>query len=484
MALNPFFLHGTSSEQRLVQDLINEQLRMYGVEVVYIPRKFVNKKTIIEEVTSSRFDDNFEIEAYVINYDGYSGQGDILTKFGVSLKDELLITISKERFEDFISPFLSVLDDGTEESDIILSTRPREGDLIYFPLGERLFEIKFVEHENPFYQLGRNYIYELKCELFEYEDEIISTSIEEIDNQVKEEGYITTLNLIGTGVTASATASISGSVISGYVKQIFINNDGSGYTSTPDVTISNSPTNLIGDRATAVAITTVRGGIRSVERIYLTNAGAGYVTPPSITISGGGGVGAAATCSIETTYKGVVKFTISDGGVGYGTAPIVTVSAPGELAINGVGQTAVGIALIGYVGLNVSPSVTSIYVSNSGFGYTTSPTVTIASPESITGFGTYLFNEIVIGSRSKTRARVKNWDKDTNILKISNVGIGVTQLGFFPGETITGTESGALYTVETFDKMDTYNKYSQNDEIEEESDLILDFSESNPFGNY
>jgi len=484
MALNPFFLHGTSSEQRLVQDLINEQLRMYGVEVVYIPRKFVNKKTIIEEVTSSRFDDNFEIEAYVINYDGYSGQGDILTKFGVSLKDELLITISKERFEDFISPFLSVLDDGTEESDIILSTRPREGDLIYFPLGERLFEIKFVEHENPFYQLGRNYIYELKCELFEYEDEIISTSIEEIDTQVKEEGYITTLNLIGTGITATATASISGSVPSGYVKEIFINNDGSGYTSTPVVTISNSPTNLIGDRATAVAITTVRGGIRSVERIYLTNAGAGYVTPPSITISGGGGVGAAATCSIETTYKGVVKFTISDGGVGYGTAPIVTVSAPGELAINGVGQTAVGIALIGYVGLNVSPSVKSIYVSNPGFGYTTTPTVTIANPETITGFGTYLFNEIVIGSRSKTRARVKNWDKDESILKISNVGIGVTQLGFFPGETITGTESGALYTVETFDKMDTYNKYNQNDEIEEEADLILDFSESNPFGNY
>jgi len=484
MALNSFFLHGTSSEQRLVQDLINEQLRMYGVEVVYIPRKFVNKKTIIEEVTSSRFDDNFEIEAYVNNYDGYSGQGDILTKFGVSLKDELLITISKERFEDFISPFLSVLDDGTEESDIILSTRPREGDLIYFPLGERLFEIKFVEHENPFYQLGRNYIYELKCELFEYEDEIISTSIEEIDTQVKEEGYITTLNLIGTGVTATASASISGSVISGYVKEIFINNDGSNYTSTPVVTISSSPTNLIGDRATAVAITTVRGGIHSVERIYLTNAGAGYVTPPSITISGGGGVGAAATCSIETTYKGVVKFTISDGGVGYGTAPIVTVSAPGELAINGVGQTAVGIALIGYDGLNVSPSVKSIYVSNPGFGYTTTPTVTISSPETITGFGTYLFNEIVIGSRSKTRARVKNWDKDNSILKISNVGIGVTQLGFFPGETITGTESGALYTVETFDKMDTYNKYNQNDEIEEESDLILDFSESNPFGNY
>jgi hypothetical protein len=131
MALNPFFLHGTSSEQRLVQDLINEQLRMYGVEVVYIPRKFVNKKTIVEEVTASKFDDNFAIEAYLNNFEGYSGQGDILTKFGVSLKDELAITISKERFEDFIAPFL----EGVDDSEIILSTRPREGDLIYFPLG-------------------------------------------------------------------------------------------------------------------------------------------------------------------------------------------------------------------------------------------------------------------------------------------------------------------------------------------------------------
>ena len=160
MALNPFFLQGTQSEQRLIQDLINEHLRMYGVEVVYIPRKFVNRKSIIEEVQSSRFDDNFAIEAYVNTYDGYSGAGDILTKFGMSLRDELLITISKERFEDFIAPFMGALDAGTGEGEIILSTRPREGDLIYFPLGQRLFEVKFVEHENPFYQLGKNYVYE------------------------------------------------------------------------------------------------------------------------------------------------------------------------------------------------------------------------------------------------------------------------------------------------------------------------------------
>ena len=111
MALNPFFLQGSPSEQRLVQDLINEQLTIYGVEVTYIPRKFVRKQTIIEEIQSSRFDDNFLIEAYVNTYEGYSGAGDILTKFGMSLRDELVITISKERFEDFIAAFLTAMPD-------------------------------------------------------------------------------------------------------------------------------------------------------------------------------------------------------------------------------------------------------------------------------------------------------------------------------------------------------------------------------------
>ena len=211
MALNPFFLQGSSSEQRLVQELINEQLKMYGVDVTYIPRKIVNRDTILNEIETSKFDDNYTIEAYVNTYEGYSGAGDILTKFGMSLKDELTITISKERFDDYIATFLS----GEDTDEIILSSRPREGDLVYFPLGQRLFEVKFVEHEDPFYQLGKNYVYQLKCELFEYEDEVIDTSIEEVDTQIKEEGYITTLQVIGIGETALSSAVIN----DGYVRK-------------------------------------------------------------------------------------------------------------------------------------------------------------------------------------------------------------------------------------------------------------------------
>ena len=349
MALNPFFLQGTSSEQQLVQDLINEQLTIYGVEVTYIPRKYVRKATVLKEVTSSKFDDNFSIEAYVNNYDGYGGTGDVLTKFGMSLRDEVTLTISRERFEDFIAPFMSA-------DDYLLSSRPREGDLIFFPLGQRLFEVKFVEHENPFYQLGKNYVYELKCELFEYEDEVIDTSIEAIDTQVEDEGYIQELQLVGVGRTATAVASID----KGYVREIFLNNDGSGFTGIPVVAISSSPSGQVGDNATAVAFTTERAGVRSVEKILMTNAGANYTSSPIITISGGGGTGAAATCSIEKNYNGVIRFTMTDNGIGYGTAPTVTVAQPGA------GTTAVGISSMGTSG--VYKQVNSIYVQNPGIG--------------------------------------------------------------------------------------------------------------------
>ena len=108
MALNPYFLQGSQAEQRLVQNLVNEQLKIFGAEITYIPRKFVNQSSIIEEVQSSKFDDNFAIEAYINTYDGYSGAGDVLTKFGMSLRDEVELTISKERFEDFILSLIHI----------------------------------------------------------------------------------------------------------------------------------------------------------------------------------------------------------------------------------------------------------------------------------------------------------------------------------------------------------------------------------------
>ena len=174
--LNPFFQQGSSSEQNLIQDIINEQLKMYGVEIYYLPRKYISENTIIKEVIQSKFDDAYPIEAYVDNFEGYGDNTTILSKFGIQSTQEINLIISKERFETYISPLIK------NEENIKLSTRPKEGDLLYFPLGDKAFEIKFVEHEKPFYQLQKNYVYELRCELFRFENEVIDTGIESIDD--------------------------------------------------------------------------------------------------------------------------------------------------------------------------------------------------------------------------------------------------------------------------------------------------------------
>ena len=157
MALNPYFLQGSSTEQNLVQSLINEQIKMYGVEVYYIPRRYITKTTVIQEVIESKFEEAIPLEAYVDTFDGYEGQGSLLSKFGVQALDDLTLVISRDRFENYITPLIKNI------PNIELATRPKEGDLIYFPLGDRLFEIKFVEHEKPFYQLKERYVYELRC---------------------------------------------------------------------------------------------------------------------------------------------------------------------------------------------------------------------------------------------------------------------------------------------------------------------------------
>ena len=468
MALNPYFLNGSNTEQRLIQDLINEQLRMYGVEITYIPRKYVNKKTIIEEVQASKFDDNFQIEAYVQTYEGHTGAGDILTKFGMSLRDDVTLIISKERYEEFIAPFL------VGDPEVEVSSRPSEGDLIFFPLGNRLFEIKFVEHEKPFYQLGKNYVYELQCELFEYEDEIIETSIEDIDTLVADQGYTATMSLIGVGRTADVTAVLG----TGYIDKIYLNDDGYGFTSNPTVVIDPSPTNIPDNDAKAVAITTTKGGVTSVEHVYLTFAGVGYTTIPSITFTGGGGTGVAATCSINNLgQQGVISFVINDGGTGYGTAPIITVDDP-TLG----NDTATAISEISYDGTD--SFVNKIYITNPGSRYTGIPTVTVADPDTVLGIGTFQFNEIVKGSRSFTTARVMDYNFDNYILKLSNLGIGGTITGFVAGESVIGQSSGADFVVRSIVIDDLYDKYAQNDEIELEADSLIDFTESNPFGNY
>ena len=479
MALNPFFLQGSSTEQFLVQDLINEQLKIYGIDVYYLPRKVINIDNILNEVETSKFDDSFLIEAYLDNYEGYSPGSDIMTKFGLRLKNEINLIISRERFEDFISTFLQGTNFAIEQGsltgiDPLLANRPSEGDLIYFPLGQRLFEIKRVEHEKPFYQLGKNYIYELQCELYEYENELIDTSIEELDKTVEDEGYITSINL----APVSATDVEAGAIISdGVIGQIILNEDGYGYTSTPTVTISESPGGVFGIDATAVAITTSVGGIQSIESIRIIDGGRSYDVnnPPTVTITGGGGVGASATSVVVN--DGLRKILLTNTPIGYYQKPTVSVPNPES----GIGKTALVEAIIGNDG-----SITSFQIINAGFGYTETPTVSVSAAS--TGFGgTFQYNEKVTGTTSGTIAYVREFDILTEVDSVNPPGVlrvAINDGKFSSGELIVGSESSASYIVTSYNSNSYEESYDSNEEFELEGENILDFTETNPFGEF
>ena len=476
MTLNSYFLQGSKNEQFLMQDLINEQLTIYGIEIYYLPRKVFKTDNIIKEVQSSKFDDSFIIEAYLNNYEGYNPNSDLMTKFGLRLTNEVSLTISKEKFEEFIAPFLEGMSSGIKDGTITeytfedLITRPKEGDLIYFPLGERLFEIKRVESEKPFYQLNKNYTYELSCELYEYENELIDTTIEEVDNTVEDEGYITTVNLVGSATTATGTATIGGSGMIGFIDLI---NDGSGYKSAPTIQIS-PPTS--GIQATAVAITTSKSGVKSLKEILLTNPGSGYDSenPPLVLITGGGGVGAAVTVAVVN--NGISGVTISEPGVGYATEPTITFTGA-----TGVGGTTAS----AQTGIS-DGAITAVRFSNAGAGYTVAPTVTFAGI-STTGIGTFIFNELVTGETSGVSARVKDFKKRTDISPSNppvELRVSLNSGAFRAGEVLVGSISSARYIVDSYSTDSFDDPYDANSDIETEADNLLDFTEGNPFGDY
>lgn len=478
--LNPFFQQGSRSEQNLVQDLINEQLRMYGVEVYYIPRQYLTKNTVIEEVIQSEFTNAYPIEAYVNNYDGYDGQGTLLSKFGIQDLDDLTLVISKERYEQYITPLIRDL------PNIELATRPKEGDLIYFPFGDRLFEIKFVEHEQPFYQLQKTYVYELRCELYRYSTEVINTGVDEIDDNFQDQGYIQTYKTLGIGETASAYTGI----VNGALNFFTFSDKGYGYNAPVTLGLSTAPSGGID----AIGIVTGRstygsGGEQflTIQGVELINPGAGYTVAPLVTFTGRtSGVGAAATVGIAT--EGAVGFvTVTDVGSNYSQEPTVTFSAP-----PGTGTTATGRAIIS------NNTITAVRITNPGVGYTVAPNITFGLPNQ-TGTGNFQFNETVTGSSGNTGI-VKSWNVGTKELRVSNL-----TGDFINGEVITGETSGAQHRIVILNTItdnplisdNTYNvpedsssteetnpsgSYDENVNIQSEGDDILDFTEQNPFG--
>jgi hypothetical protein len=201
MAKNPYFKH-TNNEQQIVEDLTIEAIKIHGEDMVYIPRTIVNKDELFGEDTISKFEGGTQIEMYVESVDGFEGDGDFISKFGLEIRDSISLVVSKKRFVQEIA-----------------NGRPLEGDLIYFPLTKGLFEIKFVEHENPFYQLGKLYTYKLSCELFQYSQEDLNTGWSDVDT-IEDTHQDTTMNLVFSASTGSFVVGESITTVSGFSAKV------------------------------------------------------------------------------------------------------------------------------------------------------------------------------------------------------------------------------------------------------------------------
>ena len=454
--LNPFFIQGTSGEQGLVQDLINEQLKMYGIEVYFLPRKIVTKGTVIKDALYSKFNNAFPIEAYLVNYEGFDNNSIMMSKFGVRIQDEMNLIISKERFDDYIAALMSTV------SGFESYTRPLEGDLIYVPLSDSLMEIKYVENRKPFFQLQKNYVYDLRCELFEFEDEEINTGLPDLDYELRDIGYGAELTLSGLGITATAVTDIT----TGAIQYVDVINGGYRYSTTPNLVV-DSPTS--GARGILVGVMTQSRGLtaaKSLDAVYIDNPGYGYTESPSVSFYGGNGYGASVNVAISTSGTiGIVTLTYA--GTGYSSEPTVTFSAPDVAA----GTTATARAF-----LNPSGGISTIRVINGGSGYLSTPTITISAGSTVAS-GNYIVGETVSGSISGAYGIVKNWDAATNSLKVTGLGTD-----FVDGDIVVGAASSAIYTLRIARTYELQQPYEDNDIIEQEADEIIDFTEINPFG--
>ena len=271
MPTNVFFNQAVKSEQNLVEDLVVESLRMYGHNCYYLPRTIVNEDTILGEATNSTFDDAYEVEMYLEGVEGFEGEGDLYSKFGVEVRDSATFVISRRTWERFVSL----------DANLATGLRPNEGDCIYFPLSKSLFEVKFVEHENPFYQIDKLYVFKMTCDLFEYSGEKFDTEIDVLDTSLElaqAAGYELTLADTPTLRDFVQGESVSQIVYPGIIMSGIVS---SWSEDTNKLTVSSLKTTDTGDPATYnkfLATDTTLGNIEmeassAGDRIVMSGAG-------------------------------------------------------------------------------------------------------------------------------------------------------------------------------------------------------------------
>lgn len=439
MAKNVYFSGGTTSEQRLYEDLIIESLKIYGHDVYYLPREIVKEDDLFTEDVLSKFDENYMIEMYISNYEGFEGDGSLLTKFGVRIADEATFIISKRRWEDLIS----------SSNNLVSSFRPNEGDAIYLPLTQQLFQIKFVEHEKPFRMLDAIQTYGLVAELMEFSDERLETGVAEIDKIRRNVGYSQVFKLAKGGIS-----------------DIIVTNGGSNYAAGTTVTFSGSgiqgtatPT-ITNGIITDIVVTHPGQDYTNSDNVLFSNVGSGSNAAANIVVANQKDfefheivTGTASTAKAKSTITSgqVTSITITDQGIGYDDVPAVTIGAP-DSGTNRATATAT----------LTNGKITGITINSLGSGYTSAPTVTIsASPKDAQG-------------------KVVRFDGTNKELELVDI-IG----NFVDNDTLRGVDSGAEWTINTFSSIENENDpEAENDFFESEGDRIIDWTQSNPFGEY
>ena len=452
---------GVATEQNLVQDLVDEQIKLFGSDVFYIPRVHLKDKTL-GEVIQSEFNQSYMIEMFLVNVEGFGAGSEFVSKFGLRITDEISFVVSRRRWEQSANPALNLAVDG----------RPNEGDLIYFPLTEDLYEIKYVERENPFFQLGKQYFYQLTAEIYEQGADKFDTGIDEIDDVEREFSNITTLNV---GLTTRETA--TGTVVvdtNGNIVSATLTSGGTGYNTAPSVTVNPS-----GNASGGYITTSISDG--GVVSLLVEQGGTGYDpnNPPTITID----TPPEAVQFISDEHVVIGGFTQQGGGRTWTSSnKVITVTA-----IGGFDPTFATTTQKKYFYWKFEDKRISYVYTFNGTTATTVPGhfyydsanvkyVINAWEETTTSGGQAIMYDLM----SATIAEVADWNGVTNTLEVMN-----RTGNFLDGDMIRGVESNAIYTLGDFSTIDNEStEWDQNAAIEEGADDLIDWGEKNPFGEF
>ena len=297
MARNFYFSEKVRSEIDLYEDLVIESLKIYGQDVYYLPRTLVNEDTLLGGDPTSQFASANKIEMYIENIEGFDGEGDLFTRFGVEIRDEVTLVVAKRRFETQVKRM--------NNTGISLD-RPAEGDLVFIPLTKKMFEIQHVEHEQPFYQIENLPVFKLRCTLFEYTGEDLDTSIDDIQSIEQDGTYQYKVRVVAPKLPV-----VTAIMDSSRVASLNLVSGGNYFTSAPTVRFiggGNDSAVPSGDSATATATIDSSGVISALT---LTDSGANYTVAPTFEFVGGSVVDSDFSIGdiVEQTLASGVKMT-------------------------------------------------------------------------------------------------------------------------------------------------------------------------------